>query len=471
MKLLKFLNLRAAVALTAGVAAALSVQAAEPRYIFYFIGDGMGMGQVMSARTYAGDVLGRPEAMVMMQFPFAGMLETRSASSTVTDSAAAGTALACGKKTDNGMLGVESDTTSVSSIATILHDAGWGVGLVTSVAPDDATPGAFYAHVPSRGMFAEIGRHAAESGFEFIGGSAWRGLSDSEGKSTGVAELFEKSGIHSTTSLAEAAASDSRRVFLTAAQPFTDGNIGFTIDSIPTAITLPDMTAACLAHLERVSPERFFMMVEGGNIDHVGHSNDGATVAVEVVNFNDALRHAYEFYQRHPEETVIIVTADHETGGMSLGNRHVGYTSHTEYIPYQRMSKDNFARSLKQLRPVSGEFPSWDEVKEFTAANTGLWRSVPVSEKQEKHLREIYDNAVAGNAQADERTLYATADAFTSEVFRVLNDIQGFGWTTGSHTGNPVPVYAIGEGMEQFGTLRDNTTIAPALLRLAGFGE
>ncbi|MDE6176228.1 MAG: alkaline phosphatase, partial [Paramuribaculum sp.] len=161
--------------MTAGVAAALSVQAAEPRYIFYFIGDGMGMGQVMSARTYAGDVLGRPEAMVMMQFPFAGMLETRSASSTVTDSAAAGTALACGKKTDNGMLGVESDTTSVSSIATILHDAGWGVGLVTSVAPDDATPGAFYAHVPSRGMFAEIGRHAAQSGFVFIGGSAWRG--------------------------------------------------------------------------------------------------------------------------------------------------------------------------------------------------------------------------------------------------------------------------------------------------------
>lgn len=441
------------------------VAAAAPKYLFYFIGDGMGMGQVMAADTYRRIALGCDTPMVMMQFPYSGILTTYSASSTVTDSAAAGTALATGHKTNNGVLGLNADSVAVNSIASILHDQGWGVGLVTTVAPDDATPGAFYAHVPNRGMYYEIGRQAADCGYEFIAGSCWRGATDKAGNPTDLLEYISSKGVDLVTDVAKAGSSDKKRVFLYSDNPFNSSNVGFTIDSIPGALTLPEMTEAAIEHLMKVSPDKFFMMVEGGNIDHVGHGNDGATVAVEVINFDRALGKAYEFYKQHPEETVIIVTADHETGGMSIGNGHVGYTSHTEYIPYQRMSKDMFSRQGEEL--LKKGIPSWEEVKQFTAERTGLWSRVPVSEKQEKKLRALYDKAVAGNEkQSEEKTLYASYSALASEIFKVLNTNQGFGWTTGAHTGNPVPVYAIGKGMEQFAKWLDNTQIVPALLEL-----
>ena len=429
---------------------------AAPRYVFYFIGDGMGPGQVMGAQTYNRVALGNDTPLLMMQLPVGGIITTYSASSTVTDSAAAGTALATGSKTKNGMLGMDADTTAVVSIAEILHNQGWGVALVTTVAPDDATPGAFYAHVPNRGMYYEIGKQAADCGYEFMAGSRWRGAK----KHPDLMEYIASKGVESVNTIEDAKASKSRRVFLTSADPFNDSNVGFTIDSIPGMLTLPAMTETAIEHMEKVSPERFFMMVEGGNIDHAGHGNDGATASVETLEFNKAIQKAYDFYQRHPEETVIIITADHETGGMSVGNRTTHYSSNTQYIPYQRMSKDMFSR--KSAEKFKDRAPSWEEVKEYVAEATGLWRQVPVSEEQEARLRKIFESHSAEN----EQTLYAAYSGLASEIYKLVNDVQGFGWTTGDHSGNPVPVYAVGKGMEQFGAWLDNTNLAPMLLQL-----
>ena len=130
--------------------ASLSASAEAPKYIFYFIGDGMGMGPVMAAETYNRTVLNNPNKLLMMQFPVSSAAMTYSASSTVTDSAAAGTALSTGSKTKNSMLGMGPDTTNVYSIAVDLAKMGYGIGIGTTVAADDATPGAFYAHVPDR---------------------------------------------------------------------------------------------------------------------------------------------------------------------------------------------------------------------------------------------------------------------------------------------------------------------------------
>ena len=143
-----------ALALVAAMAASAADKA--PRYIFYFIGDGMGTGQVMAAQTYQRMVRDNRSLLMMSKMPVTSMAYTYSASSPVTDSAAAGTALACGHKTKNGMLGMDADSVPVPSVAKILKDNGYGIGLVTSVAPDDATPAAFYAHVPYRGLFYEI---------------------------------------------------------------------------------------------------------------------------------------------------------------------------------------------------------------------------------------------------------------------------------------------------------------------------
>ena len=182
--------------LAAAMAVAVGLSAAEaPKYIFYFIGDGMGMAQSLAAQVYNRTVRGADEPILMMQFPVSSASTTHSWSSPVTDSAAAGTALATGTKTRNGMLGMAADTTSVTSVAKELFDRGYGVALVTSVPPDDATPGAFYAHVPSRKMYYEIGRQAAESGYDFIAGSNLRGLTDKDGNPTDLLDQFKANNV------------------------------------------------------------------------------------------------------------------------------------------------------------------------------------------------------------------------------------------------------------------------------------
>ncbi|MDE7443344.1 MAG: alkaline phosphatase, partial [Muribaculaceae bacterium] len=122
-------------------AVAMSVSAGTPKYIFYFIADGMGPGIVMAANTYLRMVKDRPEGLVMTQFPVASVCQTYSLTSPVTDSAAAGTALACGVKTQNGMIGMDGDSVPVQSVAQVLQKHGYGVGIVTTCTPNDATPG------------------------------------------------------------------------------------------------------------------------------------------------------------------------------------------------------------------------------------------------------------------------------------------------------------------------------------------
>lgn len=176
------------------VAAAFTASAQSPKYVFYYIGDGMGMGPVMAAETYNRTILNNPEPLLMFRFPVVGWCTTYSANSNITDSAAAGTALSTGHKTKNGMLGMAPDTTNVYSVALDLQRLGYGIGIATSVAPDDATPGAFYAHVAHRSMFETIDRQMAESGYQFLAGSDLRGTMK-DGKDNGVFDLFKKNKV------------------------------------------------------------------------------------------------------------------------------------------------------------------------------------------------------------------------------------------------------------------------------------
>ena len=155
----------------------LAVSAAKkPKYIFYFIGDGMGLSPVLVAETYNQTVLGNKEnPLLMLQFPVASVATSYSASHTITDSAAGGTALATGHKTKNGMLGVDADTVPVKSIAYELKEKGYGIAIATSVAPDDATPGAFYTNVDHRNKFYDITKDMAKSDFDMFAGGKLRG--------------------------------------------------------------------------------------------------------------------------------------------------------------------------------------------------------------------------------------------------------------------------------------------------------
>lgn len=448
---------------------AFTCNAATPRYIFYFIGDGMGNGHVAAANDYLRTVRNLEKPLLMSQFPVVSLCTTHSASSPVTDSAAAGTALATGNKTLNGMLGMTPDSVALASVADVLHDNGYGIGVITSVAADDATPGAFYAGQPARGRYYEIGVEAAESGFEFIGGAGLRGLVDKKGNDTGLLETFRRNNVSVVRGTDALRSVTSRRVVLLNTDTISNWTLGYTIDSVTAGVKLPEMTRACLEHLEKVAPEKFFMMVEGGNIDHAGHANDGGTVIKEVIKFDEALAIAYDFYKAHPDETLIIVTADHSTGGISSGNSFLYYKTDLRHIDSQRISKDIFSEEVKAILN-SRRIYTWDDMQQYLKDKLGFWTTVPLTQEQTEHLHKSFINTFERRDGVQQKTLYNKYSQFTVDVFDTLQDICGIGWTTNYHVGDPVPVFAIGAGANLFGGYLDNTMIPRLILKAAGLG-
>lgn len=442
-------------------------QASSPEYIFYFIGDGMGLAQVTNTQLYNSRVLGNDVPLVFTTFPIVSMATTHSASSDVTDSAAAGTALSTGSKTKNGMLGMDSDTTEVTSIAKILQNAGYGIGIITSVAIDDATPGAFYAHVPQRNQYYDIGRQLAASGYQFAAGAALRGAWDFDDNDTDLMRYFEEENISVHYGLQEIDTTANRLLVLSPFHKENRNKIGYAVDATEGALTLEELTRAGIDQLMRVSPGRFFMMVEGGAIDHAGHGNDGATAIHEVFAFNEALKVAYDFYLRYPDKTLILVTADHETGGMSAGNQTTGYSVQLDKISGQKISKDEFSALCRNILN-SKRIYTWQDMEELMAEKLGVGTTVKFSDEEMAELHRMFDDVFEKrDAGKDQKTLYSTFDGFTNTLYNMINSKAGIGWTSGSHTGIPVPVYAIGAGAEQFSGLNDNTDLPKKILSVA----
>ncbi|MBR4844985.1 MAG: alkaline phosphatase, partial [Bacteroidaceae bacterium] len=239
-----------------------------------------------------------------------------------------------------------------------------------------------------------------------------------------------------------------------------DSNVVYTIDSIEGALTLPAMTQACLDHLLKYSPDQFFMMVEGGNIDYAGHSNDGGAVVKEILNFNDAIKVAYDFYLAHPDETLIVVTADHNTGGLSV---RFGDMS---FIDCQSMSKDLFGYYTKSILNSRRIF-TWEDMKAELSARFGFWDKISISEEQEAKLIEKFDNTFKQRNSADQETLYNSFNEFSVEVFNIINAKSGLGWIATGHTGDPVPLFAIGRGAYEFTGVHDNTDIPKKIKKIA----
>lgn len=440
---------------------ALGVAAQSPKYIFYYIGDGMGMGPIVAAQNYNRLILKNDKPLTMMQMPVVGWALTYSASSDITDSAAAGTALATGSKTKNYMLGMNADTVAVTSIAKILHDRGYGVAIATSVAPDDATPGAFFAHVPNRSMTYQIGCDMAASGYEFVAGAGLRGT-ETDGKPNDLLDRFAAEGVQIVRGPEGAASITAARALLLNNEGSSRSNIGYTIDSIQGTLTLPLIASTALKQLERTSPDKFFMMIEGGNIDHALHGNDAGASIKEIINFDEALKVAYDFYLAHPDETLIVVTADHDTGGMAIV-RSGGIGN----IDYQKVSKEEFSNFCKAMLKTRNIF-TWDDMKAYMSENLGFFTHIPVSEADEAKLKKLFDDTFELRNTADQKTLYANFNAFAVEVFNMFNNAVGVTFCTTSHAGNAVPVFAVGVGANLFKGFNNNTDLPAAILKAVG---
>lgn len=442
------------------------LSAAQAKYVFMFIGDGMGPHQVLSTEMYLAELEGKigRKPLLMTTFPYSGQAATFSASSGITDSAASGTCLATGKKTNNGVIGLAHDSTPVVSVATRLKQEGWGVGIMTTVTIDHATPSAHYAHTSSRENYYIIGTHLVESNFDFFGGAGFsRPLDKNDSTAPNLYDLAQQYGYTLAAGYADAKKhQDTNKMILLPAN-YQDnytrfaGALPYAIDRTSTDLTLSQIVEVAIEQLS--SYDRFFMMAEGGKIDYASHANDGATVLHEVMDFDAAIQVAYRFYEQHPDETLIIVTADHETGGMALGNSD--YVLNLKVLANQQCSLDKLSDQLSELHKAENKNLQWEQVKQLIATNTGLYAKVEVTAAEDAQLQEAFADMMSH--QDVVKTLYKDINTLAAKALSILNQKSRLGWTSKGHTASAVPIFAIGVGAEKFTGWHDNSEIAPLI--------
>jgi len=450
----------------------------QAKYVFYFIGDGMGVNQVNLTEYYLNamqDKLG-PGQLCFTQFPVASVSTTYSADSDVTDSAASGTALATGVKTNNGYLGVDAEGNKLASVARLAKNAGKKVGIMSTVGINHATPGAFYAGQINRGMYDEIYGDLVVSDFDFFAGSEVIRNSEKKRLYDDPKALAQENGYTYVENLDEFNASyaDAKKMLLI---PGNGYSVEYGIDRVNAPaekaakmISLRDMVESSVKFLtkDKKNPG-FFLMAEGGRVDYACHGNDAAACIREVIDFDEAIKFAYDFYLKHPKETAIIISADHETGGIVLVP---GSAKQLKLIDVQKKSEGAITDELVELMKTKGKTPlSWDEVKAFLSENFGFWKSVTLSPEDELKFFTIYTRTIAKSAKGDVSDEYgynhdasivsAAVDFFDSHV--------GIKYTTGGHSAGYVPVYAIGVGAEKFNAKTDNAKIAQAIKELARY--
>ncbi len=439
---------------------------AQAKYVFMFIGDGMGPHQVLSTEMYLAELEGKigRKPLLMTTFPYSGQAATFSASSGITDSAASGTCLATGKKTNNGVIGLAHDSTPVYSVASQLKEQGWGVGIMTSVTIDHATPSAHYAHTPSRNDYYIIGTQLTESNFDFFGGSGFSRPQDKNNPSApNLYDLAEQKGYTLAGGYADAMAKiESEKLLVVPEERLVNrsrnaGALPYAIDRGDKDLNLSQLVELAIKHLSTY--DHFFMMAEGGKIDYASHANDGATVLHEVIDFDEAIQVAYRFYEQHPDETLIVVTADHETGGMALGNSD--YVLNLKVLANQQCSLDKLSDHLSDLHKSEGKNLQWEQVKHLISKNTGLYNQVEMTTEEDAQLQEAFARMMSH--QDVVKTLYKDLNALASKALNILNKKSRLGWTSGGHTASAVPIFAIGVGAERFTGWHDNSEIAPLI--------
>ena len=439
---------------------------AQAKYVFMFIGDGMGPNQVLAAEMYLAELEGKigRVPLQMTQFPYVGQVATFSLSNAITDSGAAGTCLASGEKTNNGMIGQSPEGRSIMSIATQLKEQEWGIGIATSVTIDHATPSSFYAHVPTRDKEYTIGKQLALSNFDFFGGGGFSSPYDkTDASAPNLYDVCEDNGYCLVGGYDEAIKKkDVEKMILLPAEHLVNRSQGaealpYAIDRKEGGLNLAEIVNVAIKQLSQ--HDRFFLMAEGGKIDYSGHGNDGATNIHEVIDFDDAVKVAYQFYEQHPDETLIVVTADHETGGMMLGNSD--YTLHLKLLAGQRCSKDSLSSGLAALCKEFGKGLTWEQAQRFLSDKTGLYTAVQVLDEEDQLLRRAFDQMKKN--QGIERNLYNDINALAAGAVDILNRKSRLGWSTHGHSGVMVPVFAVGIGAERFTGWMDNSEIAPRI--------
>lgn len=463
------------------------VEYKKPKYIFTFIGDGMSYVQLNAAQVYKGATekggvnLGK---LAVSSFPVVGSATTQDSTSFCPDSASTATAISSGVKTHSGVIGYNADKeTKPESITEKLKEDGYKIGIVSSVSIDHATPAAFYAHEVSRSNMYNIAIQLAESDFDYFAGGS---LAQPNGKNKdqkSAFEIIEENGYTIADTKEEIAAldSDSGKVYAISPKLQESNAMSYALDSEKGDLELKDFVKKGIEVLD--NEDGFFMMVEGGKIDWAGHANDARSNIGDVIALDEAIQVAIDFANKHPEETLILVTGDHETGGMSIGYSTTGYNTTFDMLENQTMSYVEFDKLIADYKATTDiKTAKLEDLLPTIKENFGLMTSKDKDasknpefvltdyeySKLEKAFEETMKASADRSKDQEAGLLYGGYEPLSVTLTHLLNNKAGIGWTSYSHTGVPVPVYAMGQGQELFSGAYDNTDIFNKLVTICG---
>lgn len=481
-------------------------EASAPKYVFLFIGDGMSYPQIQLTNYFLSasegqnggsaivneeekTILGSKNNLTMMNFPVAGSAQTYDSTSFAPDSASTATSIATGFKTWSGSINVSEDfTQEYETIAEKLKaQKDYKIGVISTVNLNHATPAAFYAHQASRNSYYEIGLEMVESGFDYFAGGGLKQTTGKEKDQTDLYALAEEAGykVIMTQDEAEALTVEDGKVVIIDEHLADSDSMAYELDRQADEWALADYVEKGIELLD--NENGFFMMVEGGKIDWACHANDAASTIVDTVALDNAVEVAVEFYNQHPEETLIIVTGDHETGGLTIGfagtdydtfltnfkNQKISYAKYdSDYVAAYKENNTDFETVMADVTELFGlTAPSADTQEETQQKDSADFHpesedtgALEMTEYEYGLLKEAYEITMSRTGEEtgfgqEEYVLYGSYEPLTVTITHILNNKSGINFGSYAHTGLPVEVLVQGVGAENFGGYYDNTDI------------
>ena len=464
-----------------------------PKYVFVFVGDGMSYPQIQSAAYYAGkdaagivDVVKNSENagdspamknLSFYDFPVAGSASTYDATSFAPDSASTATSIFTGYKTHSSSINVDiTKKVKYRTIAEQLRDQKkWKIGVVSTVNLNHATPAATYAHQASRKSNYAIGQELVESNFDYFAGGALMEPQDKKNDKTSIYELAKSAGYKVCFTQNDANSLQNGDKAIVVAETLADGDaMSYDNDRKNDEWALRDYVRKGIEVLD--NKKGFFMMVEGGKVDWACHANDARSSIADTLALSAAVEEAIEFYNKHPKETLIIVTADHETGGLTIGYAGTDYnlffrTLDNQKISYAKFDSDyvsNYKKNGTSLEEVMTDVEQLFGLKLPGSEGSNKNGGLVLTDYEYSRIKTAFEKTIKNdNSRTQmEYDLYGTYEPLTITITHILNAKSGLGWTSNSHTGLPVPVFALGAGQNEFKGFYDNTEIYNKMAKL-----
>lgn len=462
-----------------------------PKYIFLFIGDGMSYPQIQSANYYmnaVGDdeneILTSESKLSFMDFPVVGSAQTYDSTSFCPDSASTATSMSTGNKTYSGTINMdETMTEKYETIAEKLKtQKDYKIGVLSTVNINHATPAAFYAHQVSRNNYYDIGLELIDSNFDYFAGGGLKDVTGEEKDKEDLYDLAQKAGytVVKTWDEAKSLNEESGKTIAIAENLADSDAMNYNMDNSDGELTLADYVEKGIEVLN--NDNGFFMMVEGGKIDWACHANDATSSINDTKALSEAVEKAIAFYNEHPDDTLILVTGDHETGGLSIGyagtnydtflknleNQNISYAKYdSDYVAKYKEEKTDFDTVMGDVKELFGLMKADD--KDATEDS-----ALVLTDYELKKLKAAYERTMSvgiteqKDMTEEEYILYGPYEPFTVTITHILNNKSGINFSSYSHTALPVAVFAKGEGQELFEGYYDNTDIYNNLAQLTG---